>query len=770
MKRILVLIPFLFAVSLSAQVQIGGSPSSVVQIGGNPNTGGGVQYNPPTTAYVFLSFSGLYDDNRILSSAVPVSNFTCTGGTCTVNTSSAHNLGAGSFVDMTASATPFTSSSQQPMTGSFKVLTILTSTQFTFAYSSSASCSSSCGNIYDASYWAIYQAATQPFLNNHGTVYGIEQTLSTVAGAPSTYINCSLGTGGAPTYLIIEAGQDDINGGASAASIETYLQTIWTYAHNNGCNVIQGSITPANYGGFPTFDFSIYQVLNEWLPLQNKNFTSSSNGQYWDKFIDYNSYFYWRGPGSSFTLGGATSASYAFGQRTNEAFSSQSSNYPNEPPLFNQGDPSNGIQIDNTFPWYFNYATLQGTGTPANYWMTLNCCNAGEGLNIYSWFGYTLLNLHGPRNGDMCHIDEGRDTSTTYNSGLVCFNYISDANNANYMHFNLYGTGDILRLYGTGVAAFPSLPSLPSSGTVGLLIDHNGNISTGASGSSPLTTKGDLYGYDTANDRIPVGTNGQVLTADSTQALGLKWATPGSGSGPSIVAGTNVTISEGSPCSSGTCTVNASGGGGYQPTALNLPPASSSLTWINQGGASVSTVSGFPVLQIPEDGTNFRFLSQSNAYSTPYSIAAAFSVTSNVTVSNSGALPGLYLTDGTKFIGIICTVGVTSSSPALRVQEITNVTTQGSVVYSDTPIYPSLLNVGACTNGTFIARWRNDGTNIYADVSPDGLTWTNIYSQGTTSYLSTPTGYAFGGLNASSSTSYINVILKGWLATNSAAQ
>lgn len=42
----------------------------------------------------------------------------------------------------------------------------------------------------------------------------------------------------------------------------------------------------------------------------------------------------------------------------------------------------------------------------------------------------------------------------------------------------------------------------------------------------PLTTKGDLFGYSTLNARVPVGTNGQVLTADSAQALGLKWATP----------------------------------------------------------------------------------------------------------------------------------------------------------------------------------------------------------------------------------------------------
>jgi len=45
----------------------------------------------------------------------------------------------------------------------------------------------------------------------------------------------------------------------------------------------------------------------------------------------------------------------------------------------------------------------------------------------------------------------------------------------------------------------------------------------------PLTTKGDLFGYDTANARIPVGADATVLTADSTQSLGVKWATPSSG-------------------------------------------------------------------------------------------------------------------------------------------------------------------------------------------------------------------------------------------------
>ena len=48
--------------------------------------------------------------------------------------------------------------------------------------------------------------------------------------------------------------------------------------------------------------------------------------------------------------------------------------------------------------------------------------------------------------------------------------------------------------------------------------------------TSPLTTKGDLFTWDTGNARLPVGTNGQVLTAQSGQATGLQWATPSSGS------------------------------------------------------------------------------------------------------------------------------------------------------------------------------------------------------------------------------------------------
>jgi hypothetical protein len=60
--------------------------------------------------------------------------------------------------------------------------------------------------------------------------------------------------------------------------------------------------------------------------------------------------------------------------------------------------------------------------------------------------------------------------------------------------------------------------------------------SGGGAGSSPLTTKGDVWGFSTVDARIPVGTDGQVLTADSAQALGVKWATPSGGGGLSAIA------------------------------------------------------------------------------------------------------------------------------------------------------------------------------------------------------------------------------------------
>jgi hypothetical protein len=47
--------------------------------------------------------------------------------------------------------------------------------------------------------------------------------------------------------------------------------------------------------------------------------------------------------------------------------------------------------------------------------------------------------------------------------------------------------------------------------------------------ASPLTTKGDVYTFDTGNARLGVGSDGEVLKACSSAATGLVWGTGGGG-------------------------------------------------------------------------------------------------------------------------------------------------------------------------------------------------------------------------------------------------
>jgi hypothetical protein len=97
--------------------------------------------------------------------------------------------------------------------------------------------------------------------------------------------------------------------------------------------------------------------------------------------------------------------------------------------------------------------------------------------------------------------------------------------------------GDIL------AASAAETPATVPVGSDGDVLTADSGAAAGVSwqpagaASSPLTTKGDLWGFDTADDRVPVGSDGDVLTADSGAALGVSWQPAGAASSPLTTKG-----------------------------------------------------------------------------------------------------------------------------------------------------------------------------------------------------------------------------------------
>lgn len=161
----------------------------------------------------------------------------------------------------------------------------------------------------------------------------------------------------------------------------------------------------------------------------------------------------------------------------------------------------------------------------------------------------------------------------------------------------------------------------------------------GSSGTaSPLTTKGDVWGYSTTNARIPIGTNGQVLTADSTQTLGLKWAAvAGSGTVTSVDMSVPafLTISGNPITSSGTLAVGLSG------TALPIANGGTGSTSFTAG--SVPFSNGTALTQdnanLFWDDTDKALLVGSNVFDPTVSFATKIQASSDLTdASNSSGI------------------------------------------------------------------------------------------------------------------------------------
>ena len=135
-------------------------------------------------------------------------------------------------------------------------------------------------------------------------------------------------------------------------------------------------------------------------------------------------------------------------------------------------------------------------------------------LTVTAGGGAPLIQGSGFTNGDIFTIAIDPDTQTEE----ICF---VTANSGDVFTVTRARAGSSAVAHASGATVRHVLTSSD--------LDFFRDGATAAAGAIPastLTTKGDLLSRTTATlQRLPVGSNGQVLTADSAQTVGVKWST-----------------------------------------------------------------------------------------------------------------------------------------------------------------------------------------------------------------------------------------------------
>lgn len=151
----------------------------------------------------------------------------------------------------------------------------------------------------------------------------------------------------------------------------------------------------------------------------------------------------------------------------------------------------------------------------------------------------------------------------------------------------------------------------------------------GGSYTPPVNTKGDLFGYSTVPARVPVGTDGDVLTADSSAARGVSWQTPSGGGGSSATfMNGNVTV-DSHPASP------SARDDEFEATTLDAK-----WTWLNQNTAT-ATFNGSGAIKITsstQTAAEVNAITQSLLAVTAWDYRAKVSQTIPTSFNNGGII------------------------------------------------------------------------------------------------------------------------------------
>jgi hypothetical protein len=230
-------------------------------------------------------------------------------------------------------------------------------------------------------------------------------------------------------------------------------------------------------------------------------------------------------------------------------------------------------------------------------------------------------------------------------------------------------------------------------------LDGTGAYSVPSGGAAALTTKGDILGFSTVVARVPVGTNGDVLTADSAQTLGIKWAAPTTGTVTSVALTVPADLSvSGSPVtSSGTLAITRSTQ--TANTVLAGPSSGSAATPAYR--ALVAADIPVPAYTTLTDGATVTWATAGAAVSS--AILTMVHTTATRAISLTGIVSGC---SGTLIIKQDSTGGAA----------MTLGTNSGAYVNKVINGGAGAILITAAANAIDIWAWTYDGTNVY---------WTN---------------------------------------------